>query len=640
MTLNLSMRPRVKSDTYVIDDGDGAVYLQNNERSYRLEGATIGRWIEKLLPMFTGVHTLGELTDELPIPYRTRVFDIASVLYENGYIQDVSLDLPHHLSDQVQNSCAEQIDFLENVLGSGAYHFELYRSRTVLVIGMDSSIVSLVSALFESGLPKIHLVIPATSVHRPRLEVIVEHARLEDPEADLVEIAMDLTDPNSNDWCRVIRPFDLILYVSQTGGIGELQRIEAACRSEGKIFVPATVVYRTGVVGPVIHPDSDISWESGWRRYHETADNQVAEITEVSSTAMALLTNTLVFELFKFVTGITLPDSVNKFYLLDVENLQGDWHYFLPHPLANISGKSASVRDLDSLLAMPADLQPPGRLFEIFRQLTSPSFGIFHTWDEGGLKQLPLAQCRIQPVDPLANETAQLLPEMICTGMNHEEARIEAGWSGVEAYVSRYAKDESFEIGEFVGVGGGATAVEAVARGLQKCLSEELTQLCSKQSPLRLMAAKCDGIDDERCAYDWQVLNGILGSISIAFGEKIYGFPVVWVKVDDRWCGSVDFTVTTALQKALESVLILLQNGDDRGLHQLHTTRSVIFEDTHFERCTITKVDASQVDILKAAITILQAHGQQLKVVDLALEPFLKEFPAVIGVSLKSEGSV
>ena len=35
-----------------------------------------------------------------------------------------------------------------------------------------------------------------------------------------------------------------------------------------------------------------------------------------------------------------------------------------------------------------------------FRRLTSAESGIFHLWEEGDLKQLPLFQCRVQVVNP------------------------------------------------------------------------------------------------------------------------------------------------------------------------------------------------------------------------------------------------
>lgn len=649
MVLSPSMRPRVKPDTVVIDDGAGGVYLQNNEGSFRFEGKSIGRWIEKLLPMFTGEHTLAELTDELPAPYQNRVYDLTSVLHANGYIQDLSENLPHDLSAQVQKAYAQQIEFLDNVVGSGAHHFEAYRSCQTLVIGSDACILPMISALFESGLPKVHLVIGSSAVNRSRLKVILEHARAIDSDADLVEVALATKDPDSTTWRNVVRPYDLICYGSQTGDNGELQRIQAACKSEGKIFVPATVVHQTGMVGPVVHPKSDVSFESAWWRVHETAVRK--ESSTFSATAAALLTNTLVFELFKLTTGVTTPESLHKFYLLDLETLQGEWHTFLPHPLVHYSGRPTWIQDLDAHLSGAVEVRASEELFGLFQQLTSPVCGVFHTWDEGDLKQSPLAQCRVQPVDPLSNGSAVLLPEMVCTGIDHDEARREAGCRGIEAYVSRYAtifrKTRTIDVGdavalfgadEYVGVGCGSTVADAVLRGLQKCLSQEL-HVFSRNRPLRLLPVACDGVEDERCAYALQVLTSIQGTPDIGFGQKIHGFPVVWVKAGDAWYGGVDLTTTAALQKALESVLSQIQNGGDGGLGPLHVATSVILEEPSLERCAIPQVQAPSADGIKSAITLLQAHGQRMKVVDLALEPFLQELPAVLGVSLELEGS-
>ena len=56
-----------------------------------MEGSTIVQWIEKLFPMFNGDHTLSELTEGLPksVPKSGR-FEIAEVLYKNGFVRDVS----------------------------------------------------------------------------------------------------------------------------------------------------------------------------------------------------------------------------------------------------------------------------------------------------------------------------------------------------------------------------------------------------------------------------------------------------------------------------------------------------------------------------------------------------------------------
>ena len=74
---------------------------------------------------------------------------------------------------------------------------------------------------------------------------------------------------------------------------------------------------------------------------------------------------------------------------------------------------------------------------EYFSRLTSEETGIFHTWEERNLTQLPLAQCYVQAVNPVSEGPADLLPEVVCAGFTHEEAKREAGLTGIEMYVSQ-----------------------------------------------------------------------------------------------------------------------------------------------------------------------------------------------------------
>ena len=126
--------------------------------------------------------------------------------------------------------------------------------------------------------------------------------------------------------------------------------------------------------------------------------------------------------------------------------------------------------------------EPPSNLLEYFSLLTSEETGIFHTWEERNLTQLPLSQCYVQAVNPVSEGPADLLPEVVCSGFTHEEAKREAGLTGIEMYVSQMIKGfsdqkdkDDVNIAEgFIGIGAGETIEEAVCRGLQAYLEEEL----------------------------------------------------------------------------------------------------------------------------------------------------------------------
>ncbi len=103
-----------------------------------MKGSMIDQWVKKLIPMFNGEYTLESLTNGLPGPYRERVYEIAEVLYQNGFARDASQDRPHQLADPVLKKYASQIEFLESFGDSAAYRFQAYRQARVLAIGSGS----------------------------------------------------------------------------------------------------------------------------------------------------------------------------------------------------------------------------------------------------------------------------------------------------------------------------------------------------------------------------------------------------------------------------------------------------------------------------------------------------------------------
>jgi len=569
--LTPTMRLKVKRDTFFLPDSNSGVYIRNNKSSFRVEGEAIVQWIEKLIPMFNGQYTLEDLTDGLPVPYRDRVYEIAEVLYRNKYVRDVSQDLPHQLADQALNKYASQIEFLDSFGDSGAYRFQNYRQAKVLAVGAGSFLVSLVSSLLESGLPKFHMLITdSEETNRRRLMELVAHAHKTDIEVAVEEVS--LQKEGKGCWREIIQPFDSILYVSEEGDLEELRVLHKVCREEKKVFLPAICHLQVGFAGPLVHPDSKWCWESAWRRLHRAALSKEQQFTVFSATAGAMLANVIAFELFKEITRVTESEQRNLFYLLDLETLEGNWHSFLPHPLVDGHVSSEWVTDLDVRLDRDFSKDETNELFLYFSQLTSEVSGIFHIWEEGNLEQLPLAQCRVQAVDMLQKGPAELLPDIVCTGLTHVKARREAGLAGIESYVSRAVEllvetlpsymengENVVEIKEFIGVGAGETVAEGICRGLQKCLDKELSmQLLNNIN--HVVRLQLDTVEDEHCKFYLEAMTTIHGSLTIGLGEEVNGFPVIWVGTSDGWYSAVDLNSTLALRKALQQALLKVQN--------------------------------------------------------------------------------
>jgi putative thiazole-containing bacteriocin maturation protein len=635
-SLTPAARLKVKDDTFFLPVPNDGVYFRNNVGTFRMEGGMIDRWIEKLVPMFSGEHTLADLTDGLSYTHRERVYEIANVLYQQGFVRDVSKDLTHQLTDGIIQKYAGQIAFLESFGDSGPYRFQCYRRADILAVGSGPIFVALISALMESGLPKINMLITdSVPTNRERLVELAEQAHRTDPDVVLKEIMKQRE--GADGWRDVVQPFQSVLYVSQEGDIEEFRHLHTACKTEKKILLPAMCLHQTGMAGPVVHSDEEGCWESAWRRVHQPAVIKDPELHIFSSTAGAMLANVIVFELFKTVTGDS--ELRNSFFLLDLETLEGSWHPFMPHPLIHGFEEARTVQASKLQLKLQLDGSEGNAdksvLLTYLNRLTSAQSGILHVWEEGDLRQLPLSQCRVQTVDPLSQGPADLLPELIGTGLTHEEARRESGLLGLEAYVSRLA-DIILNTQEVVGIGVGETAAEGVLRGLKANLAKRhAMQQVHEQIVTRVQLNR---VEDQRSRYYLQALTTMRGEPVIALGEPVSGFPAVWVGTGEYWYGSTDLNITMALQKGLQAALQKVQNNSVYPANQVLELEA---SSLRFGKDTVDLVIPSSEgnlnsEILQDALQLLKKNGKQLFVMDLAVEPFLQEeLKGVFGVLLR-----
>ncbi len=594
----------------------------------------IDKWVEKLMPMFNGQYTLEYLTTGLPGPYRDRVFEIAETLVSNGFARDVSQERPHQLTEQVLKNHASQIEFVDNLIDSGAYRFQCYRQSKVLAVGSGPFFISLISSLLSSGHPKVKILIMDTDqTNRRRLNELVARARKTDDEVEIEELNQN----KERDWQEVIKPFDYILYVSEKADVEELRLLHKVSRDEKKVFLPSICLEQVGLAGPFVHPNSEGCWESAWRRLHQTALTNDQPFSAYSPTAGSMLANVIVFELYKHVTGVSEKEQKERFFLLDLETLEGNWHPFIPHPLVTGHPSVRLVEDIDVRLEQRTENRDPSSLLVHFNQLTSKVSGIFYKWEEGDLKQLPLSQCSVQAANPLAEGPADLLQERVCSALTHLEARIEAGLTGIEVYVSRMA--DILELSPQVKVAAGVMLAEGVCRGLQKCLEEELIRQ-SREPSYSVSIVKLTKVEDQRCRFYLQSLTTMQGAPTIALGENVSGFPVVWVGTRDGWYGSVDINRTLALRNALQQAIAKGQNpGESETPPSLEFT-SLSLDEKEPQIIEIPACeDRIQSEDLQEAIKVLERNRKQLQVYELDVEPFLKqELAGVFGVLVQEEG--
>jgi len=642
--MNDSMRLKVKGDTFFLQEPN-SVFFRSNTGSFRMEGHSIDQWVEKVIPILDGTHTLGAITNELPETHRNHIYQIVGTLLDHGFIRDVSQDLPHRLSDGIMAKYESQIEYLDNVADSGARRFQSYRSSRVMAVGSGISLIQLTAALLESGLPRFHVIFTKDDgTDLIRIDDLVQHARLED---DDVEVTV-LSGTSGGSPQDIIKQFDAVLYVADNADVHELFAWHDACKHQNKIMLPMFLYGRYGIAGPLVHPQSDGCWESAWRRIHGDAlssDNGII----CSQTAKAMLANVLVHTLLKCQAGVPLEKITNRIYLLDTETLEGDWHPFQPHPIV-----TEKVPELKWVKEWGANdtvtARETAEWFSLIGQLNAPVTGILSEWDEGHLSQLPLAQCRVTAVDPLSLGPASLLPAVICTGLTHEEARTEAALIGIEAYASRLAGyflmnvEEGREVrnlminpAEPIGIGAGRSTAEAIGRGLRQLLDERLATQLSGEPP-RILQPSSVVIHDERSLYYMRALDIMGGSPLIGWSEDLSGFPVIWIGTGGSWYVSTGLHPTLALRRALQQALEQQQNRRYPDSDELRFANLSAEKTTSRQLIFTALEEVADTTILSQALFNLESNRERLLVCELNIEPFMTEgIVKLYGIRLRGE---
>ncbi|MTH54986.1 hypothetical protein GKZ89_16405 [Bacillus mangrovi] len=492
-----SMRLKVNRDTVHIPGQAGGVYFRNNTSSFLMEGSTVAQWVEVLLPKFDGTQRLDELTAGLTPAYRDRVFEMAGVLYRNGYVRDVSRERSHGLSQEILERYASQIAFLDELGGSGEARFEDFRTSRVLAAGSEEGVCDLLSALLDSGLQAVQyqLTDPAIKA-RQQFEQLAAEAREQDHTVSVKA------------WSGAFEDLQAVLYAGES--LEELLSFRESCSREGIPFIPAFFSGGKGYTGMAA---ANLCFPG------DTA-------SPPSAPARSLLANAAAFEWLKEAAGV---QNRNKMaYILNAETLEGS--------LRPIPSETGSIKPVSRERFIQEE-RKRGDWLLFFSRLTNPDTGMLRIWEEGELSQLPLPQCRVQAADPL---TGGQLEEMICTGFTQEEARREAALSGIEAYLSCLME----------GASTGETAAEAICRGLEKALEKEAGEN-EQMYPVTFET------EDPACRYYCQVLHTLGSPPVFGVGKEAAGFPVIWTGTRRGWKRGTGLNATLAARNALKEAITL-----------------------------------------------------------------------------------
>jgi len=529
-------------------------------------------------------------------------------------------------------------------------------SGKLLALGSGAMLEALVTACFTAGLPEIHMLSADPRLDDDRTLTSLA-AKAADAGIKAEVMNWEQTGSSTDGWRERLRPYRWILYAKREAAVEEVHALVEACRADNKTLLAAICLGTAGFAGPMEAPGVAGGWESAWRRLRCSTFGGRTAASLSDRMGDQLLVNIIVHDLFKAMTRSAEPELIGKFYLLNMRTLEGGYHAFAAHPLvsagAGVSAVQVQSWRMGKMQARKRSSDPLAFLAFVDR-LTSPYAGILHVWDEGGLPQLPLAQCLVQASDPLAEQPSEPLPAIVCAGMTHLEARKEAGLAGIEAYAARLLTAARFDWSRGpggqpmcfpacpVGIGAGETAEEAVHRGLLDCLAQHLRRRSAADSISRVV--RIGELRDRRCRYYLHALTTLQGEPVIGLGEPLYGFPVFWVTACGRRFGSVGLDETSALEGGLRQALLSAQNAQAHLAPQrleLTAAGGGMMASADGDAVTLTLGETDRLTLaerLREAESSLARQRIRLIVLKLSAEPELSEnLGGLFGVMLDSE---
>ncbi|MGA4719823.1 bacteriocin maturation protein [Fictibacillus nanhaiensis] len=621
--VTLSMCLKINRDTFVYPQNNGGVYLRNNVTSIQMNGDTIDQWLQKLIPMLDGNRSMEQITDGLPDPYKEQVFKIAEVLYKNGFVRDTSQDLPHQLPPALLEKYASQIEFIDHLSHSGAHRFQNYHESKVAVIGCGPLLTSLTASLLQSGLPAFTIFHKAVNQDETKkLQERIKATKKQEPESFITLLPF-----NENSCTEDLTNVDYVLYANGDENTEELLMVQNICREQSKSFLPVTLQNNQAFVGPFVLSDSAACWKTASIRLGTKSSEGNKSIP--SRTASSLIANVAVFMLFKKITGVQ-ENPENYIYQLNMKTFEGSWNHVSPHPLVNKKMKVDQIED--PLLFLKDSPNRELDLYSLFYQITSRETGLFRLFEEEDLTQLPLSQCQVKVADPFGESE----PEVITvSGRTHEDARLEAGLSGIETYVKKLFQNSP----DAKSVGTGRSAAEGMCRALQNKLQEIFMK---SQNKMQVSAEiNVSSIKDSYSTFLIQALSTLgdeIDEIKLYLGKNVYGFPVVWVQQDSKCFGSIGLDENRALQNALQGALMYRQNKAKASSKKCIISSSTI---PTSRLQTITLSETKEVPLTKAltsALQTLKINNCNVKFYTLHAESILNENTSgLFGITLSSE---
>ncbi|TMC15252.1 MAG: TOMM precursor leader peptide-binding protein [Chloroflexi bacterium] len=448
-----AMQPKLKGDTLFVPVDDG-VYFRNNRGSLKIKGKVIYHWVESLAPYLNGGHTLAEITAGLDSEKQTMVTELVNILTAQGFVRDISQDLPHTLSPTEQETYAAELAFIDSYCNSAASRFERFRAHQVLLIGSGLTLSGLVHASLKGGLRQITVMTtPECETDTRRHHEYLDRFHQGDPRQTLTVIGAPRWE-NEAEVLATLQPFNTIISVSDRPMLARASLLNRLCVMQKKNLLQAVLVDDHAWIGPLVRPDVEACWECAWRRLqgnlsrihqqfpvYAFANQTTAPLSRfLAGPTAAFVANLLSFEVFKYLTEAGPIETSGHVIEFDLETLRMLKHPFMPHPLCGTCPHPTPRTEVQFLETIQQLEQGAPVDQDLFSKRVAPCFetrlGLFRAIDEGDILQLPVSVSQVIVSNPVPQEYPHNLPALLGCGARFGTARKQGAKLACEVYAA------------------------------------------------------------------------------------------------------------------------------------------------------------------------------------------------------------
>lgn len=406
----VQVRPKLKQDSVFLQTDDG-VFLRSDETTFLLKGKSVYRWISVLSPYMTGEYTMDQLCDGLEPAQRDTVVRLVDTLLQRGVLKNHLPEASGMLSDEVLKQFSSQIEFIEHYADRPQERFKTFRESRVLLIGYGEAFTSLAISLIRNGLRELFLApTDGPEAYLQELEPEMGGLRQQGVEVCATTVDLELQGASGS-----LGDYDIVAYCSDGGSLKDVYNLNQRCINASQAFLPAIVFNGQALIGPFVKRVGQPCWLCLQMRFSANADENSSIVmwreltlgnvlpgndTPFFTSSARRLGNGLSFELFKLLAGHLPPETERGVIIQDLETLESRRGALVAHPLCPSCSHfdlNTSIRQLLDVVAEKRDHElATEALFARSAQLFDPRLGVFHSFADDEISQVPLKVARLK----------------------------------------------------------------------------------------------------------------------------------------------------------------------------------------------------------------------------------------------------